>query len=82
MRTSDPDGEQPYRLYTAASFGQAIRHYRRQAGLSQEELAEGVGVDRVYLSRLETGKETRQLQRILAILRELGVKVTLERADW
>ncbi len=82
MSTSSRDAEQPYRLYTAASFGQAIRHYRKQAGLSQEELAERVGMHRVYLSRLEAGGGTQQLQRILVILRELGIKVTLERADW
>lgn len=77
-----PNGEQPFRVYTPASFGQAIRHYRTQVGLSQEELAERVGVDRYYLSRLESGRESQQLRRLLAILRELGVKVSLERADW
>jgi HTH-type transcriptional regulator / antitoxin HipB len=82
MHTSADDGERPFRIYTAASIGQAIRHYRKQAGLTQAELAEQVGVDRTYLSRLERGQETEQLRRILAMFRQLGVKVTLERADW
>lgn len=82
MRTSAVDEERPFRIYTAASIGQAIRHYRKQAGLTQAEFAEQVGVDRTYLSRLERGQETEQLRRILAMLRQLGVKVTLERADW
>ncbi|HEX5309636.1 MAG TPA: helix-turn-helix domain-containing protein [Solirubrobacteraceae bacterium] len=82
MPTSEHEGEQPFRIYTPASFGQAIRHYRTQAGLTQDELAERVGIDRTYLSRLEGGGETRQLRRILAILRELGIKASLERADW
>jgi HTH-type transcriptional regulator/antitoxin HipB len=81
MSTSRQD-EQPFRIYTSSSFGQAIRHYREQAGLSQAELAERLGLDRVYFSRLERGHDTLQMQRILAILRELGVKITLERADW
>jgi HTH-type transcriptional regulator / antitoxin HipB len=82
MHTSADGGERPFRIYTAASIGQAIRHYRKQAGLTQAELAEQVGVDRTYLSRLERGQETEQLRRILAMFRQLGVKVTLERADW
>jgi transcriptional regulator with XRE-family HTH domain len=82
MPTLRRSGEQPFRIYTPASFGQAIRHYRTQAGLSQEQLAERVGVDRTYLSGLENGSETQQLRRILAVLRELGVKASLERADW
>jgi transcriptional regulator with XRE-family HTH domain len=82
MHTSQREGEQPFRIYTPASFGQAIRHYRTQAGLTQDELAERVGMDRTYLSRLESGGETQQLRRILAILRELGIKASLERADW
>jgi HTH-type transcriptional regulator / antitoxin HipB len=82
MHTSPDDGEHPFRIYTAASIGQAIRHYRKQAGLTQAELAERVGVDRTYLSRLERGQETEQLRRILAMLRQLGVKATFERADW
>jgi transcriptional regulator with XRE-family HTH domain len=82
MHTSTHTEERPFRIYTAASIGQAIRHYRKRAGLTQAELADQVGVDRTYLSRLERGQETEQLRRILAMLRQLGVKATLERADW
>lgn len=74
--------EDPYRVYTAASLGPAIRHFRVQAGLSQAELADSIGVSAPYLSRLENGQETEQLRRIVAILKRLGVRMTLERADW
>lgn len=74
--------EDPYRVYTAASIGPAIRHFRVQAGLTQAELADSVGVSAPYLSRLENGQETEQLRRIVAILKRLGVRMTLERADW
>jgi len=82
METYDPSDELPYRVYTAESLGAAIRHYRKQAGLSQEQLAQLTGLHRSYLSGLESGKETEQLRRILRVLRELGVRMTLERADW
>jgi len=81
MITSDSD-EKPFRVYTAASIGPAIKHYRKEAGLTQAELAERVGLTREYLSRLEQGHETAQVRRILAVLRELGVRATLHKADW
>lgn len=77
MRTSGP-----YRVYTPDSLGAAIRHYRQEVGLTQEELAKRAGLNRTYLSDLERGKETEQLRRVLRVLRQLGVRMTLERADW
>ena len=82
METSDQPGELSYRVYSAESLGAAIRHYRKQAGLSQEQLAQLAGLHRSYLSGLESGKETEQLRRILRVLRQLGVRMTLEKADW
>ncbi len=82
METPDRSDELPYRVYSVESVGAAIRHYRKQAGLSQEQLAELVGLHRSYLSGLESGKETEQLRRILRVLRQLGVRMTLEKADW
>ena len=64
------------------SLGAAIRHYRLQSGLSQAELAERTGLHRTYLSDLEQGQETEQVRRILRVLKELGVRMTLERANW
>jgi transcriptional regulator with XRE-family HTH domain len=81
METSHgPHGS--YRIYTPQSLGAAIRHYRKEVGLTQEELAEQAGLHRTYLSNLESGKETEQLRRILRVLRQLGVRMTLEKADW
>lgn len=71
-----------FRIYNAASIGAAIRHYRVQAGMSQEELARQTGIDRFYLSDLERGLETEQLRRILRVLKQLGVRMTLQEADW
>jgi len=77
----DP-AEQPYRVYTGASVGPAIRHYRLEADLTQAELADLVGLTPTYLSRLETGEGTEELRRIIRILKQLGVRMTLQRADW
>jgi HTH-type transcriptional regulator/antitoxin HipB len=80
--SNNPREEPPFRVYTPASLGTALRHYRRQAGLSQAELAERTGLHRTYLSELEQGKETEQLKRLLRVLRQLGVRMILEKADW
>jgi transcriptional regulator with XRE-family HTH domain len=74
--------EAPFRVYTPASLGAAVRHYRQQAGLTQAELAEHAGLNRTYLSALEHGRETEQLKRIFRLLRQLGVRMTLDKADW
>ena len=71
-----------FRLYTAASVGPAIRSYREDAGLTQQQLADMAGLHRSYISELEQGKETEQLRRVLRLLKLLGVRATLEKADW
>jgi len=76
------DVRDPFRIYSAASLGDAIRHYRSEDGFTQAELAELTGLRRTYLSELETGKETEQLKRVLRVLRALGVRMVLDRADW
>lgn len=86
MPTSKPDpsddGDRRFRVYSAASLGAAIKHYRHEAGLTQADLAERAGLNRTYLSELEQGRETEQVKRILRVLKRLGVRMTLEKADW
>ncbi len=68
MVTHDDRPGRPYQVASARALGAAIRHYRREAGLPRETL-----------SRLENGHETEQLRHILALLRQLGVRASLER---
>ncbi len=77
--SSGPHGS--YKIYTPQSLGTAIRHYRKEAGLTQADLADQAGLNRTYLSNLESGKETEMLRRILRVLRQLGVGMTLEKED-
>jgi transcriptional regulator with XRE-family HTH domain len=75
------DTEQ-FRVYSAQSLGAAIKHYRQEANLSQAELAQRTGLNRTYLSSLEQGRETEQLRRLLRVMKELGVRMTLQKAEW
>jgi DNA-binding XRE family transcriptional regulator len=82
QREGAPGSDQPFRLYTAASVGPAIRRFREEAGLTQRQLADMAGLNRTYLSALEQGKETEQMRRVLRVLKLLGVRATLQKADW
>jgi transcriptional regulator with XRE-family HTH domain len=74
------EGERwPYQVTSARALGTAIRHYRLELGLTQAELARRAHLPRETLSRLENGHETEQLRHILALLRQLGVRASLER---
>ncbi len=72
----------PFRVYSAQTLGAAIRHYRTASGISQTELAKRTAIPRNYVNALESGHETEHLSRLLAVLRELGVRMTIDRADW
>lgn len=60
-----------------ADLGQAIRHYRDERGLLQDELAEQADIHRSYLSDLERGKATEQTDRLFRVLRRLGLEVAV-----
>lgn len=79
MKTSISDKKQ-FLVYTSAGLGAAIRHFRRQAGLTQAELAERAGLHRSYLSSLEKGRETEHLRRLLRVLKHLDVRISIDPA--
>jgi HTH-type transcriptional regulator/antitoxin HipB len=84
METYDTEREpeSTYRIYDARSLGQALRHFRQEAHLTQAELAEKMGLNRQYIVEMEHGLETEQLRRLLRTLRALGVRITLQKQDW
>lgn len=71
-----------YRIYNADSLGEAIRHFREGAGLSQADLAERIGIRRETVVRIEAGHMTEQVRRIVELLKELNVRLTAAPASW
>ena len=59
-------------LYTA-SLGRVLRSQRKEKGLSQEELAHRVGLDRTYISLLERGLRQPTLGTIVKISSALEI---------
>jgi transcriptional regulator with XRE-family HTH domain len=64
-----PDAE------TLKRVGKAIREARLRRGLSQQQLADLVGLNRQYLIDLEHGRGTTQLQRLVMLIHALGLDV-------
>ncbi len=56
-------------------LNEKILHYRRAAKLSQEELAELVGVSRQAVSKWELGEATPEVDKLLALARAFGVTI-------
>lgn len=62
-------------INNAKTFGQAVRTARKEAGLSQMQLAERCGCSQRFVSEVERGKPTAELGRALRLLAELGVPI-------
>ena len=57
-------------------IGDNIKRIRRDAGISQQELAERCGVSKAQISRLESGEQTNpQIQTTVAIATALGASL-------
>lgn len=56
--------------------GRQIRRLRKQAGLSQEELADQCGIIPTYLSRIEGGTANTSIVTLATLANALNVPVT------
>lgn len=56
----------------AAGFGRAVRARRKAAEMSQEKLALDAGLERVFISWIETGKKQATFQTMLKLARALN----------
>jgi len=63
------------RIKAVATLGELVRDQRKQRGWSQGQLAEKVGVSRLWVSQFENGKETVELGLVLKTLRALDLSL-------
>ncbi len=59
-------------------LGQGLRRRREALGLKQVELAELAGCSTRFVHTAEAGKATLRLDKLLALLRVLGMRLCLE----
>lgn len=65
-------------LTTVRDLGAAVRTARREAGLTQKDLAERARVPRQWVSRLETGTNPgAELRKVLDVFAALGLALDL-----
>jgi transcriptional regulator with XRE-family HTH domain len=77
MPALPPDGAQLTARRRA--FGERLRTARREAGLTQEQLAERAGTDRAAVSEIERGQRDARLSTLLRIEHALGARLDLVR---
>lgn len=58
------------------NFGENLKRYRLEIGLTQEELAEKVNVHQTYIGKLELGMINPSLMRMFIITRALKIKLS------
>ena len=64
-----------YRPHHRRVFGNAIRSYRRKAGLTQEKLAERADLHHNFIGEVERGSMECSLTSMVKISKALGVRV-------
>lgn len=62
------------RMDIRRTFGANVRRFRTAAGLSQEAVAERMGVDRAHVSSMERGRQNATLLTIWQAAEALGVR--------
>jgi transcriptional regulator with XRE-family HTH domain len=58
------------------AFGKVLRIVRKQAGLTQEQLAHAAGVDRTFVSMVERGINQTSIRVLFRLAAALGVSAT------
>ena len=56
------------------AVGQRIKAIRQRKGITQDQLADMTGLNRVHLYRLETGRQSMTLRTLKLIADTLGVR--------
>ena len=62
---------------TTREIGLVIRAMRRDAGMTQVELASACGCSQRFISQVERGKQTAELGKVLDVLTALGITISL-----
>ncbi len=68
----------PHTVRAAHQLGPLMRAFRKQAGLSQGQLGERLGISRQAITALEREPEAATFERLMRVWAELGVEVSLQ----
>lgn len=65
------------KVYNAENFGRAIKKRRKSLGYTQETVSDFTGVSKSFLSDLERGKPTVELEKVIRVALTLGMDIDL-----
>lgn len=66
------------RITDSKSFGAMLKNRRKQLGYTQAYISEMTGLSVSFLSELENGKKTAQLDKAIEVAMLLGLDLTME----
>lgn len=57
------------------NVGKNLREFRKETGLSQEQLSNRIGVDRTYVGKIERGKKSPSIKTLKKLADELDIHI-------
>ena len=66
------------KIISSAELGLAIRKRRRELGYTQTEVADFSGCGLTFVSALERGKKTAELEKTIQVINTLGIDLLFE----
>lgn len=70
------------KIVNPEDIGLVIRQKRKEDGLTLEDAAAVCGVSYAFLSALENGKETVRLNKVLQVMKCLGLELDAKDRSW
>lgn len=67
--------------YSAKEIGTVVQNARKALGITQRSLALTSGTGLRFIIELEQGKPTLQLEKVLFVLKTLGLRINIEEPD-
>ena len=65
----------PYHTPIPESLGRAIKDARKRKKMTQQDLANNTGTSAKFVSDVERGKKTVQIDKVFDLLRALGLRI-------
>ena len=66
------------KIYDSKTFGEALRMRRKELGYTQQDIANFTGFSVSFLSDLERGKKTAELEKSLFVAQILSMDIFME----
>ena len=70
------------KIFETKTLGQAIKTARKQNEMTQTEIAAICGVGVRFISDLENGKPTVELEKVLRVIKGLGLELIVKQKGW